>query len=83
LTRANGDGPLPSLHEHYTRFIATTKQSAPARRIGTFGLAVQSRLRLFLWHRRSGSHVPSKSLVELRAAYMPDAAWAVSGHRPG
>jgi hypothetical protein len=40
LTRANGDGPLPSLHEHYARFIATTKQSAPARRIGTFGLAV-------------------------------------------
>ena len=23
--------------------------------------------------------VPYKSLVELRAAYMPDAAWAVSG----
>src|SRR3984893_19381832 len=37
------------------------------------------RLRLFPWHRRSGSHVPYKSLVELRAAYMPDAAWAVSG----
>ena len=31
---------LTSLHEHYARFIATTKQSAPARRIGTFGLAV-------------------------------------------
>jgi hypothetical protein len=31
---------LPSLHEHYARFIATTKQSAPGRRIGTFGLAV-------------------------------------------
>src|SRR6266436_1859210 len=30
------------------------------------------RLRLFPWHRRSGSHVPYKSLVELRAAYMPD-----------
>ena len=38
-----------------------------------------SRLRLFPWHRRPGSHVPSKSPVELRAAYMPDAAWAVSG----
>jgi hypothetical protein len=36
----NGDGPLPSLRGHYTRFIATTKRSAPARRIGTFGLAV-------------------------------------------
>src|ERR1700720_3516868 len=35
-----------------------------------------SRLRLFPWHRRSGSHVPYKSLVELRAVYMPDAARA-------
>src|SRR5437763_7779637 len=38
-----------------------------------------SRLCLFPWHRRLGSHVPYKSLVELRAAYMPDAARAVSG----
>src|SRR5713101_5054051 len=30
------------------------------------------------WHRRPGSHVPHKSQIELRAAYMPDAAWAVS-----
>src|SRR5215217_1799018 len=36
------------------------------------------RLCLFPWHRRLGSHVPYKSLVELRAAYMPDAARAVS-----
>ena len=41
-----------------------------------------SRLHLFPWHRRPGSHVPYKSLIELRAAYMPDAAWAVSGHPP-
>jgi len=41
-----------------------------------------SHLRLFPWHRRSGSHVPYKSPIELRAAYMPDAAWAVSGHPP-
>jgi hypothetical protein len=33
-----------------------------------------SRLCLSPWHRRVGSHVPYKSLVELRAAYMPDAA---------
>jgi len=33
-------------------------------------------LRLFPWHRRPGSHVPYKSLVELRATYMPDAARA-------
>ena len=30
----------PSLHEHYTRFITITGQSAPFRRISTFGLAV-------------------------------------------
>src|SRR6202163_4062991 len=40
LTRPNVGDPLPSLHEHYTRFITTTEQSAPLRRIGTFGLAV-------------------------------------------
>ena len=38
-----------------------------------------SRLHLFPWHRRPGSQVPYKSPIELRAAYMPDAAWAVSG----
>jgi hypothetical protein len=34
-----GDPP-PSLHNHYSRFVATTEQSAPLRRISTFGLAV-------------------------------------------
>jgi hypothetical protein len=36
----------------------------------------------FPWHRRPGSHVPYKSLIELRAAYKPDAARSVSGHPP-
>src|ERR1700736_3077349 len=40
LTQPNGGDPPPSLHGHYTRFITTTGQSAPLRRIGTFGLAV-------------------------------------------
>jgi hypothetical protein len=40
LTQPNVGDPPPSLHRHYTRFITTTKQSAPSRRIGTFGLAV-------------------------------------------
>ena len=31
---------------------------------------------------RHGVEVPYKSLVELRAVYMPDAARAVSGHPP-
>ena len=38
--KLNDDDLPPSLHEHYTRFNATTRQSAPLRRIGTFGLAV-------------------------------------------
>jgi hypothetical protein len=37
---------LTSLHEHYTRFITITEQSAPLRRIGTFSLA-DSPLALF------------------------------------
>src|SRR5229473_2934113 len=41
-----------------------------------------SRLCLFPWHRRLGSHVPYKSLVKLRAIYMPDVARSVSGHPP-
>ena len=41
-----------------------------------------SRLCLFPWHRSPGSHVPYQSLVELRAAYTPDAARSVSGHPP-
>src|SRR5207237_9688070 len=40
FTRPNAGDALPSLHGHYTRFITTTEQSAPLRRIGTFGLAV-------------------------------------------
>jgi hypothetical protein len=40
LAQLNGDDLLPSLHGHYTHFITTAKQSAPNRRIGTFGLAV-------------------------------------------
>src|SRR5262249_526328 len=36
----------------------------------------------FPWHRRPGSHVPHRSLIEPRAAYTPDAARSVSGHPP-
>src|ERR1019366_3745284 len=39
LARFIVDGPPPSLPNHYSRFIATTEQSAPLRRIGAFGLA--------------------------------------------
>ena len=40
LTQRNGGDPPPLLRGHYTHFIATTRRSAPLRRIGTFGLAV-------------------------------------------
>jgi hypothetical protein len=40
LAQINGDDLPPSLHSHYSRFRTTTRQSAPLRRIGTFGLAV-------------------------------------------
>ncbi len=36
---SDGDLP-PSLQPHYRAFTTTTRQSAPLRRIGTFGLAV-------------------------------------------
>jgi hypothetical protein len=40
LAHINGDDPPPSLQPHYRVFVATTRQSAPLRRIGTFSLAV-------------------------------------------
>src|SRR6185437_669973 len=40
LAQINGDDLPPSLRPHYRAFVATTRQSAPLRRIGTFGLAV-------------------------------------------
>src|SRR5262249_36049785 len=59
------------------------------------GIGVEYRLEMWLqettgdflgdairYRRATGSHVPHKSLVELRAAYMPDGAWAVSGRPP-
>src|ERR1700746_2754093 len=61
-----GDLP-PSLCERYTRFITITEQSAPLRRIGTFGLA-GSPLVLFPWHRRPGSQVPYESPNESHAS---------------
>ena len=70
--RSTGITPL----RHYYRVV----RPSPAHRY--FRPRGWSRLRLFPWHRRPGSHVPYKSQIELRAAYMPDAAWAVSVHPP-
>ena len=58
------------------RYYGAVRPSPAHRYFRPRGL---SRLCLFPWHHRLGSHVPYKSLVELRAAYMPDAARAVSG----
>src|SRR6266404_7762683 len=70
-----GPAPLQSLRPYYGLLRPWT----PHRYSDPRGL---SRLRSLPLHRRTGSHVPYKSLVELRAAYMPDAARAVSGHPP-
>jgi hypothetical protein len=40
LTRAKWRWPAPFAPRALPRFITTTKQSAPSRRIGTFSLAV-------------------------------------------
>src|SRR5262245_18162804 len=40
MWRWHGDDLPPWLQPHHRAFVATTRQSAPLRRIGTFGLAV-------------------------------------------
>ncbi len=72
----------PSVQPHYRAFIPTTGCSAPVLRIGTLILAVVAACDLSLGIGTTGSHVPYKSLVELRAAYTPDAVQSVSEHPP-
>src|SRR5882672_6680190 len=72
----------PSVQPHYRAFIPTTGHSAPVLRIGTLVLAVLAAWDFSLGIGATGSHVPYKSQVELRAAYMPDAARAGSGLPP-
>jgi hypothetical protein len=87
-SRFNPVGPSSTAMTHPLRSTGITPlrryyeavRPSPAHRY--FRPRGWSRLRLFPWHRRPGSHVPYKSPVELRAAYMPDAAWAVSVHPP-
>src|SRR4029077_13815492 len=55
--------PLQDLRHYY----ALLRPCAPHRYSDPRGFG---RLRLLPLHRRTGSHVPDKSLVELRAAYM-------------
>src|SRR5450759_1794217 len=69
----------PSVQLHYRAFVPNTSCSAPVLRIGTLVLTVLAACDFFLCIGATGSHVPYQSPVELRAASMPDAAWAVSG----
>jgi hypothetical protein len=81
LAQISGDDPplrstgITPLHRYYEAV-----RPSPTHRY--FRPRGWSRLRLFPWHRRQGSHVPYQSLIELRAAYTPDAARSVSGHPP-
>jgi hypothetical protein len=75
MTRPLRSTGITPLHHYYGAV-----RPSPAHRY--FRPRGWSRLRLFPWHRRPGSHVPHKSQIELRAAYTPDAAWAVSVHPP-
>jgi hypothetical protein len=67
--------PLQNLHHYYELL----RPCAPHRYSGPCGVR---HLDVSLGIRATGSHVPYESLVELRAASMPDAARAVSGHLP-
>src|SRR6201997_4471110 len=62
--------PLQGLHRYYE----VLRPCAPHRYSGPCGF---SRLDVSLGIGATGSHVPYKSLVRLRAAYMPDIARAV------
>ena len=64
-----GPAPLQSLHPYYELL----RPCAPLRYSGPGGVR---RLDVSLGIGATGSHVPYKSLVDLRAAYMPDAARA-------
>src|SRR5713226_3301698 len=75
MTRPLRSTGITPLHHYYGAV-----RPSPAHRY--FRPRGWSRLRLFPWHRRPGSQVPHKSLIELRAAYTPDAARSVSGHPP-
>src|SRR6185295_18648840 len=70
------DNVAPSLHSHYSSFLATTSDSAPGSRFGISpcgGCHLVVALRLA----NSGSHVPWESLSQGHAAYIPVAACAV------
>src|ERR1700754_538608 len=66
----------PSVQRHYNAFNPTTDCSAPVPRIGTQGLTGIARSTRSLCIGATGSHVPCKSLIQVHAAFEPDAARA-------
>ena len=72
----------PSVRSHYRTIHPSTGISAPVPRIGTQTLAATDRLDFSLGIGTTGSCVPYRSLSRGHAAFMPDAGWAVSRHRP-
>ncbi|PQP07357.1 hypothetical protein C5615_37830 [Burkholderia cepacia] len=80
--RIKPDDDAPSVQSHYRPFNPTTDVSAPVPRIGTLILAESFRLDFSLRIGTTGSQVPCRSLDQSHAAFMPDAEWAVSRHRP-
>ncbi len=80
--KLDGDGLPPSLQLDYRAFITTTSQSAPLRRIGTFGLAVVAACTFSLGIAGQVLTFRTKSPVELRATYMPDAVQAAFRSAP-
>ncbi len=72
----------PSVQPHYRAFIPTTSRSAPHAPHRYSGPCGFSRLDVSLGIGTTGSHVPYKSLLQLRAPYMPDAARAAFRQPP-
>src|SRR5207247_7135893 len=61
LTQISGDDAPPSLRPYYRTYVATTRQSAPLRRIGTFGLAVGAACAFSLGIAGQGSPEPGRA----------------------
>ena len=66
----------PSVQRHYRAFNPTTGCSAPVPRIGVSGLAGTAHLTEPLGIGTTGSPVPYESLIQVHAAFQPDAVWA-------
>ena len=66
----------PSIQRDYRAFFPTTGCSAPVPRIGTLSLARIARLAVSLHIGATVSPVPHKSLVQVHAAFKPEAVRA-------